>query len=103
MPGAISRTTGSATRWNSFHSPFIRHGSAPAADDRSVQIDGGDPEIAPRLDALHVGGDAGAGVAEQRKHILEHAAVALQRLLGDDLAQRQDFPLIMPGEVVSPA
>ena len=27
MPGANSRTTGSATRWNSFHSPFIRQGS----------------------------------------------------------------------------
>ena len=26
MPGAISRTTGSATRWNSFHSPFMRQG-----------------------------------------------------------------------------
>src|SRR5450830_1766240 len=27
MPGAISRTTGSATRWNSFTPSFIRHGS----------------------------------------------------------------------------
>src|SRR5690349_19462708 len=27
MPGAISRTTGSAIRWNSFHPFFIRHGS----------------------------------------------------------------------------
>src|SRR5512134_559675 len=27
MPGASSRTTGSATRWNSFQPLFIRHGS----------------------------------------------------------------------------
>ena len=27
MPSANSRTTGSATRWNSFQSPFIRNGS----------------------------------------------------------------------------
>ena len=27
MPGASSRTTGSATRWNSFQSPFMRQGS----------------------------------------------------------------------------
>ena len=27
MPGAISRTTGSATRWNSFQPSRIRHGS----------------------------------------------------------------------------
>jgi len=27
MPGAISRSTGSATRWNSFQSPFCRDGS----------------------------------------------------------------------------
>ena len=26
MPGAISRTTGSATRWNSFTPSFMRHG-----------------------------------------------------------------------------
>jgi hypothetical protein len=27
MPGAISRTTGSATRWNSLTPPFMRQGS----------------------------------------------------------------------------
>ena len=27
MPGAISRVTGSATRWNSFQPSFMRHGS----------------------------------------------------------------------------
>jgi len=27
MPGAISRTTGSATRWNSLTPAFMRHGS----------------------------------------------------------------------------
>ena len=32
MPGASSRTTGSATRWNSFQSPFMRHGSGPAVE-----------------------------------------------------------------------
>lgn len=26
MPGAISRCTGSAIRWNSFHPSFVRHG-----------------------------------------------------------------------------
>jgi hypothetical protein len=27
MPGAISRTTGSAVRWNSFQPFFMRHGN----------------------------------------------------------------------------
>ena len=27
MPGLSSRTTGSATRWNSFQSPRMRHGN----------------------------------------------------------------------------
>ena len=31
-PGANSRSTGSATRWNSLTSPFMRHGSEPAVE-----------------------------------------------------------------------
>ena len=39
MPGAISRTTGSATRWNSFQSPFCRQGSVQplSVDDANAK------------------------------------------------------------------
>ena len=48
-------------------------------------------------------GDALARFGEQREHVDLHGVVAQQRFVRDDLAQRQDFALIVAGDVVGGA
>src|SRR5215475_2057567 len=77
--------------------------SHAAARHRRAEIDAGEPEAALGLDAGHVGVDARARLREQREHVDLHRVVTKQRLVRDDLAQRQHLVAVVPGDLISGA
>src|SRR3972149_2195752 len=55
--------------------PAIAERGATAADDGGVEVDAGEPEVAPSVDGLYVGQNACARIGKQRKQVADHGVV----------------------------
>ena len=79
---------------------FGRSAAGVAADHGRTEVGFGEPEVPLRFDRRDGRGDALARLGQQREHVDLHPVVAQQRLVRDDLAQRQHLAAVMPRDVV---
>ena len=74
-------------------------GATTTVDD-GLQFGLGQPEVTLRFDRRALCGDPLPCFRQQRKHVVLHARETKLHLVRDDLSKRQDFALVVPGDVV---